>query len=853
MDVKLLVQSGEREGQEIVIEDEEFVIGRDRTCQFRINHYLVSQRHCRLVRDGGRVSVEDLNSATGTKVNDQPIDTAEVRNGDRLKVGSESFLVAIVTDQDVAAGRGRPRSIDGIWTKLRVIENQGIASVYFADIALINEIEILEVDRELGRLIEMGHNLIALNFGNLAHLSSQVIGTVLKAYRRCTADGGMLKICQIHPDVVEIFALTGLYRTIEIFPTEPMALESAWPTPSRRPTPPEAKPVGAATNGKVAPGPRSRARGNTRPAAPADSPDLGALSVPLADFLAADERLAPPVRPSPVAQSARNGVDASRPGRGVGGDSRPHPPAAAADPGTDAIPLDDEPVAPARRVVAPPRSTSVAPATPSQNGVGPSHAKRGAGSDPRPAAPTTPPDLAELPILPDDDFGTPSPGYTVPVPRPAAVAPAPQAMPPTNGLHASHEGRGMAGHGLPAAPAVPPAYADDRPAPPARSPRRVRLIALTGKSQGQAVEVSTPQFFIGRDSCCHLHAASPAVRPIHAIVEQRDGRVFLRDVGCSAGTTINDRPLEDAEVEAADGDVIQVGPLRFSIAIDPVGAAPAPTRPAPQPSVSANGHSGESHLHPVYQCPECGTEGWASIEQILPQILLAIGHALSRPPQTDSPPPLMSLRRAPSSRGSAPPSPPRMEVAHPNGNGKAHHHPETPVAPAEHADSPFASRLDGVPDGWEFGPAGAARDADAPPAPSSNGHGPQPPQADPLLPPDLLTDGAPGAPTADLPANPPRGPQAPRSLDLDFRCPNCGAEGWIPVNRLGGQLQCTSCHAKLFTDAGGELHVGDLSHGSRDRTVPAPRRSDPLGTVLNGWKNSLGRPPTAAGNGSASR
>src|SRR3954466_7411413 len=105
MDVKLLVQSGEREGQEIRIEDEEFVIGRNRECQFRINHYLVSPRHCRIVRDGCRVSVEDLNSATGTKVNDEPIDSVEVRHGDRLKVGSESFLVAIVTEQDAAAGR----------------------------------------------------------------------------------------------------------------------------------------------------------------------------------------------------------------------------------------------------------------------------------------------------------------------------------------------------------------------------------------------------------------------------------------------------------------------------------------------------------------------------------------------------------------------------------------------------------------------------------------------------------------------------------------------------------------------------------------------------------------------------
>jgi pSer/pThr/pTyr-binding forkhead associated (FHA) protein len=140
MDVKLVVQTGEREGQEIFIDDEELVIGRDSTCQFRINHYLVSPRHCRICRDGQRVCVKDLHSATGTKVNDQPIDTTEIRDGDRIKVGSETFLVSIVTDQDGSpgSGRGRPRSVDGGWTKLRVIDNRGIATVYFTDIALIN-------------------------------------------------------------------------------------------------------------------------------------------------------------------------------------------------------------------------------------------------------------------------------------------------------------------------------------------------------------------------------------------------------------------------------------------------------------------------------------------------------------------------------------------------------------------------------------------------------------------------------------------------------------------------------------------------------------------------------------------
>jgi len=106
----------------------------------------------------------------------------------------------------------------------------------------------------------------------------------------------------------------------------------------------------------------------------------------------------------------------------------------------------------------------------------------------------------------------------------------------------------------------------------------VRLIVQNGKAKGQAVEIQTPRFVIGRDPRCHLKPNSPTISRIHAIIEQRDGRIFLRDHGTVNGTRINDRLIQGQEVEVADGDRLELGPLVFSFSIQSLTAAESPGR-----------------------------------------------------------------------------------------------------------------------------------------------------------------------------------------------------------------------------------------------------------------------------------
>jgi predicted component of type VI protein secretion system len=71
------------------------VIGRREDADFRIPLTDVSRKHCRLVKDGNYLLIEDLGSANGTYLNGQRVTDAELSPGDTLQIGPVQFLVQI--------------------------------------------------------------------------------------------------------------------------------------------------------------------------------------------------------------------------------------------------------------------------------------------------------------------------------------------------------------------------------------------------------------------------------------------------------------------------------------------------------------------------------------------------------------------------------------------------------------------------------------------------------------------------------------------------------------------------------------------------------------------------------------
>lgn len=454
MEVKLVMQAGEDPGRVIPIEADEFVIGRDPSCQLQLSTERVSHRHCRILKRGGRVVVEDLHSTNGTAVNDRVVGVVELSDGDRLRVGPASFRVSI------PAGAAGPKGRTGDWIagaqeagaqsrpltnllgsntdtpavaaarpaasrrgRLLVTREQGITLAQVVDHTLVQDPDIRAFDDELGTLIAEGRDRFVLDLSNVEFISSTAIGRILKYQRRCQNAGGLIKVCKLRPDVAKVFAIMNLQRVVSVYPDEASALQSEWPPPAPSWT------AAAA----VVPAPRS-------------------------------------------------------PGGGA-------PPEAGG---------------------------AVPPNTPSQ-----------------------------------------------------------------------------------------------------ALPGRVRLIVEAGRSKGQAVEVKVPLFTIGRDPACQLRPNSPTISRHHALIEQRDGRVFVRDLGGKNGTWINDRKLQGAEAEVVDGNRFQVGPLQFFFAI------------------SDRGDPGGSRLDVVaasWMLPEGATSGEGSTT-LLQKVPAADSASAPAPPPSSPPSP----------------------------------------------------------------------------------------------------------------------------------------------------------------------------------------------------------------------
>jgi pSer/pThr/pTyr-binding forkhead associated (FHA) protein len=68
-------------------------MGRATGTDFTIEAPLVSRVHCRLeIAPSGDLEVRDLGSRNGTFVNDERVEVAQIKSGDRLRIGRVDFI-----------------------------------------------------------------------------------------------------------------------------------------------------------------------------------------------------------------------------------------------------------------------------------------------------------------------------------------------------------------------------------------------------------------------------------------------------------------------------------------------------------------------------------------------------------------------------------------------------------------------------------------------------------------------------------------------------------------------------------------------------------------------------------------
>lgn len=111
--------------------------------------------------------------------------------------------------------------------RLEVSELGDVTVVHFVDRKILDEANIQDLGQELFHLVEQDQRQkLLLNFQNVDFLSSAALGKLITLDKKVKAHNGVLKLCNIRPEIYEVFAITKLNKLFDIRDDEPTALEA---------------------------------------------------------------------------------------------------------------------------------------------------------------------------------------------------------------------------------------------------------------------------------------------------------------------------------------------------------------------------------------------------------------------------------------------------------------------------------------------------------------------------------------------------------------------------------------------------------------------------------------------------
>jgi anti-anti-sigma regulatory factor len=102
------------------------------------------------------------------------------------------------------------------------------------------------------------------------------------------------------------------------------------------------------------------------------------------------------------------------------------------------------------------------------------------------------------------------------------------------------------------------------------------LVVETGPARGRSLTIRERGIIIGRDPGCQVRSDHAFLSRRHARVRAVSGRLILSDLGSTNGTLLNGEQVGVEEVEIHPGDRLQIGPLKFRVAVDPKSRAKSP-------------------------------------------------------------------------------------------------------------------------------------------------------------------------------------------------------------------------------------------------------------------------------------
>ncbi|MBX7168486.1 MAG: STAS domain-containing protein [Pirellulales bacterium] len=111
---------------------------------------------------------------------------------------------------------------------LTIQERGEVIMVTFAQARILDETTITAIGREFEKLTleAAATRKLLLNFKGVDFMSSSMLGKIMRLHKQCTSDKVKLKLCNICPQVLEVFTITRLNKVLDIVTDEEAALSA---------------------------------------------------------------------------------------------------------------------------------------------------------------------------------------------------------------------------------------------------------------------------------------------------------------------------------------------------------------------------------------------------------------------------------------------------------------------------------------------------------------------------------------------------------------------------------------------------------------------------------------------------
>ena len=110
--------------------------------------------------------------------------------------------------------------------RLDIEEVGDVTVAKFTDKKILDEGNIQIIGNQLFGMVDTdGRKKIVLDFINVEYLSSAALGKLITLDKKVKAAKGKLRLCNIRPDIYEVFAITRLNKLFDIKENQEKALE----------------------------------------------------------------------------------------------------------------------------------------------------------------------------------------------------------------------------------------------------------------------------------------------------------------------------------------------------------------------------------------------------------------------------------------------------------------------------------------------------------------------------------------------------------------------------------------------------------------------------------------------------